>query len=498
MEEKKDAACSKMAELGFERSLVLDVLGRLLRVYEGSWTHIEENNFEVLVMELVDDGGNAVVETAGPSSSPSVKRKGLDEFLIPLGRNNEALEKSNKHVSACVKKLRLQCEADKKNSPRSAEPKSSGKLVKTVSSSKNTPAAARNLTLGVPSVPQALEVINTGESSVRYKKKQRHDPNDIAKGAESVPIPFVRAPGGDESLPEDFTYTAVAVAYEKAKIEIRLCKIEQDNCCTACFGNCLKKKWPCHCARETGGEFAYNEDGCVKKELLRQAVRETQGDEACRRVTCEKECPMEVARGSTEKCRGHIVRRFIKECWVKCTCHKKLCGNRIVQQGVRYKLEVFWTPTGKGWGVRTTEDLPMGAFVCEYIGEILTNTELDERNEERFLKQSRHFYPIYLDSDVCTERILEDDHLLCLDCTHYGNVARFINHRCGDANLIDIPVEIECPDRHFYHIALFTKHAVSAMEELTWDYQLDFADENHPIKAFRCKCGSRECKDTRE
>ena len=81
----------------------------------------------------------------------------------------------------------------------------------------------------------------------------------------------------------------------------------------------------------------------------------------------------------------------------------------------------------KGWGVRTLEDLPAGTFVCEYVGEILTNMELDIRNNAR--KGHSNHYPVLLDSDWSSETMLKDEELLCLDATHYGNVARFINHR---------------------------------------------------------------------
>lgn len=85
------------------------------------------------------------------------------------------------------------------------------------------------------------------------------------------------------------------------------------------------------------------------------------------------------------------------------------------------------TPDGKGWGVRTLEDLPKGAFVCEYVGEIVTNTELFERNMHS--ANEKHTYPVLLDADWSSERVLKDEEALCLDATHYGNVARFINHR---------------------------------------------------------------------
>jgi len=74
------------------------------------------------------------------------------------------------------------------------------------------------------------------------------------------------------------------------------------------------------------------------------------------------------------------------------------------------------------------EDLPKGIFVCEYVGEVVTNTELDERNKQSRVNQ-RHTYPVQLDADWGSESILDDDYALCLDATNYGNVARFINHR---------------------------------------------------------------------
>ncbi|KAI9126871.1 hypothetical protein K1719_002467 [Acacia pycnantha] len=42
--------------------------------------------------------------------------------------------------------------------------------------------------------------------------------------------------------------------------------------------------------------------------------------------------------------------------------------------------KVFFTSEGKGWGLGTKEELPKGAFVCEFVGEILIVKELHERN----------------------------------------------------------------------------------------------------------------------
>ncbi|KAA8543414.1 hypothetical protein F0562_021091 [Nyssa sinensis] len=170
-----------------------------------------------------------------------------------------------------------------------------------------------------------------------------------------------------------------------------------------------------------------------------------------------------------------------------------LCGNRVVQRGINCKLQVFMTPKGKGWGLRTLEELPKGAFVCEYVGEVLTNSELYERISQSSSSEE-HAYPVQLDADWGSESVLKDEEALCLDATYYGNVARFINHRCFDSNLVEIPVEVETPDHHYYHLAFFTTRKVEALEELTWDYGIDFDDHDHLVKAFRCRCGSKLCR----
>jgi SET domain-containing protein len=58
--------------------------------------------------------------------------------------------------------------------------------------------------------------------------------------------------------------------------------------------------------------------------------------------------------------------------------------------------------------------LKKGSFVGEYVGEIVTDQELYERNNERAAKKERHTYPVLLDADWGSERILEGEEALCL------------------------------------------------------------------------------------
>ncbi|KAI3694356.1 hypothetical protein L1987_77321 [Smallanthus sonchifolius] len=314
---------------------------------------------------------------------------------------------------------------------------------------------------------------------------------DIAKGQESVVISLVNEVNIE--CPPSFHYIPKNAVFQNAYVNFSLARIANDNFCSTCFGNCLTSSTPCPCALQTGGDFAYTNEGTIKEDLLDDCIQTKRDPQKCHLSYC-KECPLEKPKneGVLGTCKGHLERSFIKECWLKCGCNRK-CGNRVVQCGIRYKLQVFMTPDGKGWGLRALEDLPKGAFVCEFVGEVLTCKELHNRVSQSSKKDGA--CPVFLDAEWGEESELKEDEALCLDATSYGNVARFINHRCFDANLIEIPVEVENPDRHYYHLAFFTTRKVKALQELTRDYGIDFDDDEDPVKAFECQCGSPFCRD---
>ncbi|XP_044968019.1 histone-lysine N-methyltransferase SUVR4-like [Hordeum vulgare subsp. vulgare] len=322
-----------------------------------------------------------------------------------------------------------------------------------------------------------------------------HDVTDISKGEENLRISIIDE-SGREKCPPSFYYMPTNAVFQNALVSISLAKIGAEDCCSECFGNCLRAPAPCACARETGGDYAYTLDGLVKPAFIDECVSMNRFPEEHHRVFC-KTCPLERSRNqaSPEPCRGHLVRKFIKECWSKCGCNMQ-CGNRVVQRGIKCNLQVFFTEEGRAWGLRTLDDLPKGTFICEYAGEILTNAELHERAIQN-MQNARYTRPILLDAGWRSGGAPKDEEALCLDGTFYGNVGRFINHRCCDANLAMIPVEVEAPDHQYYHVAFFTSKKVEAFEELTWDYGIDFDDERWPVKAFECLCGSRYCRGGR-
>ncbi|KAI3949258.1 hypothetical protein MKW92_053555 [Papaver armeniacum] len=321
-----------------------------------------------------------------------------------------------------------------------------------------------------------------------------HDVNDISKGNENLPISTVNEVSS-APYPPLFYYISKNTIFRSAHVNCSLSRIGDEDCCINCFGDCVSSSIPCACARVTGGDFAYTLDGLLRENFLDECISVNR-DPQNHLIYC-KSCPLERCKDGDMPgpCKGHLMRKFIKECWSKCGCNKQ-CGNRVVQRGLSCNLQVFLTAEGKGWGLRTLTDLPRGSFVCEYVGEILTSKELYERNKE-ITDVDVQTSNVLLDAAWCSDGVVRDKDALCLDATFYGNVARFINHRCFDANLVEVPVEVESPNHRYYHLAFFTTRDVQALEELTWDYGIDFSNRSDSVKGFRCFCRSKDCRDVK-
>ncbi|CDY22319.1 BnaA06g36410D [Brassica napus] len=312
--------------------------------------------------------------------------------------------------------------------------------------------------------------------------------SDITFGKETVEIPWVNEV--NTKVPSPFRYMTQSLVYLDAEVKFSLGNIK-DQCCSSCCGDCLSPAMACSCATAIGG-FAYTKDGLLQKDFLEECISEARNPQKQVVQYC-KECPLEIAKNeeTLEPCKGHLKRKAIRECWISCGCTKK-CGNQVVQHGLHTKLQVFFTSNGRGWGLRTLEKLPKGAFVCELAGEILTISELVQRSSSEKLTS-----PVILDAHWDSEEVSGVKRALCLDGTHYGNISRFINHRCVDANLIEIPVHVENMDLHYYHLGLFTTRDIEAMEELTWDYGVEFNDQVYPTRPFHCRCGSEVCRNVK-
>uniref|UniRef100_A0ACD5Y1H5 Uncharacterized protein n=1 Tax=Avena sativa TaxID=4498 RepID=A0ACD5Y1H5_AVESA len=399
----------------------------------------------------------------------------------PESEINVPAASANKHhkIGESGAKARLQ-EAVETNAP----------FVKPIASQR---AANCIVVVGSSSEPSFHNWIVPCDTELVSKQRPHHAVADISRGQERVRIPIVNE-FGNESCPPLFYYIRKNAVFQNAIVNTSLARIGDEDCCADCSSDCLLAPLPCACAGSTGDHFAYTPEGLLKAAFIDDCIAVNHFPEKHNKFYCEA-CPLEryKTEASPGPCKGHLARRFVKECWSKCGCGMQ-CGNRVMQRGITSNLEVFFTSEGKGWGLRTLDGLPKGAFICEYVGEILTSSELHERTVQN-AKNAKHVHQVVLDAGFGSEGASRDEEALCLDPTFYGNVGRFVNHRCYDANLVLIPVEIESPDHHYYHLALFTAKKIEALEELTWDYGINFDATDSPNKAFRCMCGSKYCRD---
>ena len=149
------------------------------------------------------------------------------------------------------------------------------------------------------------------------------------------------------------------------------------------------------------------------------------------------------------------------ECNKSCNCLPE-CENRVVQNGVNRKFNVFRTEK-KGFGLNILENIPKNTFVCEYAGEILTPETAKERTKDLSSKENGNNYIF-----VLNEHLLSSGETMStyVDPMYVGNVGRFINHSC-EPNLFMVPVRVNLT---IPHLALFALRDIASGEELSFDY----------------------------
>lgn len=144
----------------------------------------------------------------------------------------------------------------------------------------------------------------------------------------------------------------------------------------------------------------------------------------------------------------------------------------------RCRLQLVKTE-GRGWGVKTLLDIPKGIFICEYIGELISDSEADGREDDSYL----------FDLDN------RDGDTYCIDARRYGNISRFINHLC-EPNIIPVKVFVDHQDLRFPRICFFSSREIKADEELGFDYGEKFWIIKW--KQFTCACNSPKCKYSKD
>jgi len=304
---------------------------------------------------------------------------------------------------------------------------------------------------------------------------------DVSGGREMVQISMVNDVDG-EGLP-DFTYITEPISKTVASVE----RHPDFWVCCRCEDNC-RNPATCKCAQASGGVLPYSVRGQLADPVL-----------------------------------------AVYECNMFCHCHKDRCKNRTVSAGVNLRLQVFRT-RDRGWGVRCIDNIPAGAFITDYLGEILKESDADARGVKegdeylfsldmwasdcaRYVAEKEGVKHL-MDAEEEEERKGEDgawstDELtglakvesiflerekwdgLVVDAQDFGNVARFVNHSC-EPNLVKQTVYVESQDARMPRMALFASWDIPAMQELTYDY--GYRPGMVRDKALDCRCGEKTCR----
>ncbi|CAL8117317.1 unnamed protein product [Orchesella dallaii] len=178
----------------------------------------------------------------------------------------------------------------------------------------------------------------------------------------------------------------------------------------------------------------------------------------------------------------------VYECNSNCSCGPQ-CPNRLVQNRITFPLQVFFSEK-KGWGCRTLCDIPMGAFVGTYTGEVMTVKASDDAAEKSEYELCLN-YCSALDARKAKKfrgNYEKQKDLLIIDAYKKGNAMRFLNHSC-EPNVRVQRVYLESGDGNLNEMAFFTNSTIKAGSELTMKYNYDLDDTD--IRP--CACGSTKC-----
>ncbi|GJU74420.1 histone-lysine N-methyltransferase, H3 lysine-9 specific SUVH4 isoform X1 [Tanacetum coccineum] len=270
---------------------------------------------------------------------------------------------------------------------------------------------------------------------------------DITGGQENLPIPVINTI--DDTIITGFTYTKSIQVPSGMKLPPNAagCK---------CNGSCTNSK-TCACAKLNGGDFPYVQDSG-----------------------------------------GRLIeaKDVVFECGPNCGCGPG-CINRVFRTSDR------------GWAVKTKDFIPSGAPICEYIGQLRRQREMDKVDNNEYIfeidceqtikeiggRERRSGAGSAKPENLAADE-KESEPEFCIEAGSVGNVARFINHSC-DPNLFVQCVVSSHHDLRLARIILVASDNIPPNQELTYDYgyALDsVVDENGNVQKLTCHCGTSLCR----
>ncbi|KAH7651930.1 histone H3-K9 methyltransferase plant protein [Dioscorea alata] len=289
------------------------------------------------------------------------------------------------------------------------------------------------------------------KKSKKLKEREGLCVKDISNGKEIIPICVINNIDSDQPLPFKYITKVIAPSWY----------IPTPPVGCECTNGCIDSD-KCACAFKNGGEIPYNFSGAIIQ-----------------------------------------AKPLVYECGPSCKCPPS-CTNRVSQHGIKIPLEVFKTRS-RGWGVRSLSSIQSGSFICEYIGELLQESEAEQRCNDEYLFDIGHNYDDQalweglptlipaLQSNPLGE--VKEDSGFTIDAADCGNVGRFINHSCSP-NLYAQNVLYDHDDKRIPHIMFFAADNIPPLQELTYHYNYTIdqvRDSEGNIKRKDCYCGAPDC-----
>lgn len=166
-----------------------------------------------------------------------------------------------------------------------------------------------------------------------------------------------------------------------------------------------------------------------------------------------------------------INRMLMYECHPQVCAAGERCQNQTFTKRQYTNVEIFRT-LSCGWGLRAVSDIKKGAFVSEYVGEVI--------DEEECRARIRHAQ----ENDICNFYMLTLDKDRIIDAGPKGNQARFMNHSC-QPNCETQKWTVNGDTR----VGLFALQDIPKGVELTFNYNLECRGNGKTA----CKCGAPNC-----
>ncbi|GAB4836814.1 hypothetical protein Ancab_001727 [Ancistrocladus abbreviatus] len=148
------------------------------------------------------------------------------------------------------------------------------------------------------------------------------------------------------------------------------------------------------------------------------------------------------------------------------------------KQTKRWKYLVVCNSGIHALGLYTSQFLPRGAMVVEYVGEIVGPRVADKREREYQSGRKLQY------KSACYFFRIDKEHII--DATCKGGIARFVNHSC-QPNCVAKIISI----RNEKKVVFLAERDIYPGEEITYDYHFNHEDEGKKIPCF---CNAKNCR----